>query len=786
MNFIHTRRAIGYTFVVLSLLLALPLGTPVLGQTEAPSGRPTVENAAPDPAGAPDEAGGKAAANQPSAAQAEDEEFSLEQTLETVLGKVNGAVEAVLFRDIAFGAFKSEKIGRDGQLVVDDEGTPVLKGPTVPFVVAVLVLGSVFFTFWYGWINVRGFKHSINVIRGKYDSPDDKGEISHFRALTSALSATVGLGNIAGVAIAVTVGGPGAVFWMLLLAVFGMTAKFSECTLAQMYRKFNPDGTISGGPMYYLDLGLKQKGPALAVVGKVLAVMFALMCIGATLGGGNMFQANQSFEAFAEAFDVSLIDPGTGASNPWPARGFGIVMAGLVAVVILGGIKRIGGATSRIVPTMCLLYVIASLIIIFSNITQVPSIIGKIFTEAFSAQAGYGGFIGAMILGFKRAAFSNEAGLGSAAIAHAAARTNEPVREGIVAMIGPFIDTIVICLMTALVVLITGAYIDPEPVLGKEPSKIKVAQITAVVHNNQKATVQIDLGRDADVIEEMRFLVQRGKILVDGTLTITSVTATTATGEIKLKEKKQKGKQRTSGEKAFANLPRVGDIALTSKYLAETKPKTLIEGRVALVVEKDSGNIATIDRGSEDGLVREMVFHAYRDHKYLGSLTVIKTDEFTSTARVQSAKSAIGAQDLVLSGRQSDKGAAVTVYAFNKLSSWFPYLLSISIILFAYSTMISWCYYGERAWMYLFGHWSLIVFRVLFVGFVFMGSVMKLGSVLEFSDLLILCMAFPNIVGSLFLIAAVRRKLKDYWSRYKSGEMKTYAEMKAAGGDVEV
>ena len=454
---------------------------------------------------------------------------------------------------------------------------------TIPFVVVILVLGSIFFTFWYGWINVRGFKHSIDIIRGKFDNPEDKGEISHFRALTSALSATVGLGNIAGVAIAIQLGGPGAVFWMLATAIFGMSAKFSSCTLAQLYRQQNPDGSISGGPMYYIDLGLKAKGPVWAVIGKVLAVMFALMVMGGALGGGNMFQSNQSYEALSTTLGIQEVT--------WPKYVFGIVLAILVGMVILGGIKRIGAATSKIVPWMCGIYVLVSLAIIFMHYDRIPETIGRIFSMAFTKNAFFGGMVGVMIMGIKRAAFSNEAGLGSAAIAHAAAKTNEPVREGMVAMIGPFIDTLVVCLMTALVIVITGAWNDPA-----------------------------------------------------------------------------------------------------------------------------------IDQST---------------------------------------------------------GVTLTTEAFKSVVWFFPYILSTCILLFAYSTMISWCYYGERGWIYLMDHAgegkglkTVNVFRVIFVLFVFIGAIIKLKVVLDFSDLMILCMAFPNIIGSVILAPVVLVKVKDYWGRYTSGAMK--------------
>ena len=314
----------------------------------------------------------------------------------------------------------------------------------------VLLLGGIYYSFFFGWLSIKGFRHSIDIIRGRYDNPDDPGEISHFQALTSALSATVGLGNIAGVAIAVSLGGPGAIFWMLVTAVFGMASKLASCTLAIMYRQIHPDGRVSGGPMYYLENGLKLKG--MGQFGRTLAVMFAFLTVGGSLGGGNMFQANQTLEI------LGTVSPVFKTYN-WLV---GILLAAMVAVVIVGGIRRIGRVTSRVVPTMCLLYVATCLLIIVSNFTRIPELLGTIFSQAFSPQALYGGFVGVMVTGIKRAAFSNEAGLGSAAFAHAAAKTDEPAREGMVAMIGPFIDTVIICLMTGLVCLITGVYADPQ------------------------------------------------------------------------------------------------------------------------------------------------------------------------------------------------------------------------------------------------------------------------------------------------------------------------------------
>jgi len=503
----------------------------------------------------------------------------------STLAQINGLMFRLLFFDVSFGSIKINEEDKNGHPVLNENGVQKKQTVSIPFLVVVLASGGIFFTFWYRWINVRLFKHSIDVIRGKYDNPGDRGEISHFQALTSALSATVGLGNIAGVAVAIQTGGPGAVFWMLITAIFGMSAKFSSCTLSQLYRQVNSDGTISGGPMYYLDMGLKEKGGFWGPFGKILAVMFAFMVMGGALGGGNMFQANQTVEAFTSTF-------GMGEEAKW---GLGIIQAILVGTVVLGGIKRIGLATSRIVPVMCGIYVITAISIILVNITKIPEALNLIMTMAFTKNALFGGMVGVLVKGVTRAAFSNEAGLGSAAIAHAAAKTDEPVREGIVAMIGPFIDTMIVCLMTATVVIITGAWNDPE-----------------------------------------------------------------------------------------------------------------------------------------------------------------------------------------IAAKGGDLGITLTTEAFGSVIPWFPYILTACIGLFAYSTMISWCYYGERGWIYLLDHFNgsglktVIIFRIIFVICIVVGAVNKLSDVLDFSDVMILSMGFPNIVGSIILAPTVLKKVKDYWKRYKSGEMKFY------------
>lgn len=330
----------------------------------------------------------------------------------------------------------------------------------VPFIVAWLVVAALIFTFYFGFINLRAMKHAFRLVRGDYTSPDAAGEVTHFQALATALSGTVGLGNIAGVALAVSIGGPGATFWMVLAGLLSMSTKFVECTLGVKYRNEYADGTVSGGPMYYLSKGLAAEYPKLKVFGKVLAVVFAVFCIGGTLGAGAMFQTNQAFS--------QLVNVTGGESSALNGFGwlFGLVIAALVGLVIIGGIKSIARVTEKVVPFMAVLYVSSGLLIIGMNFDQIPAALVSIIEGAFDPAGVYGGFIGVLILGFRRAAFSNEAGVGSAAIAHSAVRTDKPVTEGLVALYEPFIDTVVVCTITALVIIITGSLADGSSIEG--------------------------------------------------------------------------------------------------------------------------------------------------------------------------------------------------------------------------------------------------------------------------------------------------------------------------------
>lgn len=474
----------------------------------------------------------------------------------------------------------NEAIGPFADAVVDFifYAVPVA-GADLPLVLVWLLVGAVVFTFYMGFINFRGFAQAIRIVRGDYSNPADSGEVSHFQALTAALSGTVGLGNIAGVAIAVSLGGPGATFWMILAGLLGMSAKFVECTLGVKYRVINAKGVVSGGPMFYLTKGLADRG--MARFGKVLAVLFAVMCLGGSFGGGNMFQVNQAFQQFESVTggDSSFLH-----GHGWA---FGLVMAIFVAVVIIGGIKSIARVTDKLVPFMCGIYVLAALVVIFANLEAVPEAFRLIISGAFSNDAVAGGFVGVLIQGFRRATFSNEAGIGSAPIAHAAVRTNEPITEGLVSLLEPFIDTVVVCTMTAVVIVLTGTY--------------KIA------------------GAD---------------------------------------------------------------------------------------------------------------------------------------------------------------GIALTSAAFESVISWFPYVLALAVILFAFSTMITWSYYGSKAWTYLVGDSKAadIGYKVVFCMFVVIGASLTLTKVTDFSDAMIFAMAFPNVIGLYIMAPEVKRDLTSYLARVKSGEIRKFRD----------
>lgn len=480
-------------------------------------------------------------------------------------------------------------------------------GVDIPLVLVILIGGASFFTVYFGFVNLRKIPFAIQVVRGKYDfvekegaddfKPDDEaltvegdipdtvrdesrdGEVNHFQALTAAVSATVGLGNIAGVAIAIGIGGPGATFWMIIAGLLGMSSKFVECTLGVKYRDVDPDGTVHGGPMYYLSKGfIKRNWPRF---GKTLAILFAILCVGASFGGGNMFQANQSAAQFVKEFNIE---------SGYAGALFGLFLAILVGIVIIGGIKRIGKVTERVVPFMAGIYVLAALIIIGAHYEYIPTAFNLIIEQAFYPIAIAGGFIGVIVTGFQRAAFSNEAGVGSASIAHSAVKTKYAASEGVVALLEPFIDTVLICTLTALVIIffnMDGAF------------------VYGAIEGNEVIL--------------------------------------TETGE------------------------RLGGVNLTSA-------------------------------------------------------------------------------------------------AFDDVIPGFSVVLTIAVILFAFSSMLSWSYYGLQSWKYLFGKSRNVdlAYKLLFLLFIVIGSAASLGAVIKFSDAMILAMVFPNMIGLIFLVKDVREEMSKY------------------------
>jgi len=479
-----------------------------------------------------------------------------------VIQSITSFLDKILFFDILFGT---------------------VEGLSIPFLVVWLFVGSIFFTIKMNFVNLRFFRHSIQILSGKYANSQNKGLITPFQSLTTALSATVGLGNIAGVAVAIMVGGAGATFWMIIAGFLNMTLKFTEVTLSLQYRKFLPDGSVMGGGMRYLSEGLKEKG--LEGFGKVLALVFAFFMIGGALGGGNIFQVSQSLGAVKT--EITFF-----ATYPWA---YGVILATIVGFVIIGGVQSIAKTTEKIVPAMVFIYLGASIYILVVNYALIPHAITTIITEAFSPTAVTGGIIGVMIQGFKRASFSSEAGIGSAPIAHAPSTVKYPIQQGLVALYEPFIDTVVICTITALVIVTTGVYAGGTPELA-----------------------------------------------------------------------------------------------------------ALIEAK---------------------------------------------------------------------------QGAALTSAAYAMTLSWFPTILAISVTLFAFSTMISWSYYGERAWTYLFGSKSSIIFKLIFlVAIVLSTLVENLSALVDLTDMLFLAMALPNLVGLYLLRNNVKQALNEYTEKLKSGELEKELE----------
>lgn len=450
-------------------------------------------------------------------------------------------------------------------------------GTELPLIVAWLVVAGLVFTGWFGFVQLRKFRLAVDVVRGKYDEKGSAGEVNHFQALTAAVSGTVGLGNIAGVAVAVSIGGPGATFWMILCGLLGMATKFVEVTLGVKYREVHADGTVSGGPMHYLPKGLAERfGKNGKTLGKVLAVLASFMILFFGLFGGNLFQVNQSY---AQLVSVTGGENGALGSSAG-ALFFGILIAALVGIVLLGGIRSIASVTSKLVPAMAGIYIAACLVVIAVNASAVPSAVSTIIEGAFNPEGVAGGVLGALIIGFKRAAFSNEAGLGSAPIAHSAVKTKHPASEGLVALLEPFIDTVVICTMTALTIVIAN-------------------------------------------------------------------------------------------------------------------PASYVELR---------------------------------------------------------------------NGGESIGGVTITSDAFGTVMPWFPYILTVAVMLFAISTVLTWGYYCMKAWTHLFGRsrTSELTFKVLYTLFAVAGSLLTLQTLIDMADAVLFMLAVINIIGLYLLAPVVKRELNTF------------------------
>ncbi|WP_240946271.1 alanine/glycine:cation symporter family protein [Pseudomaricurvus alkylphenolicus] len=461
-----------------------------------------------------------------------------------------------------------------------------LFGQEVPIIVLWLATAALFFTLYLGFINLRGFGLALRLVRGDYHNPDHPGEITHFQAVATAVSGTVGIGNIGGVAVAIGLGGPGAAFWLIVAGFLGMSAKLVECTLGVKYRRQNPDGSVSGGPMYYLEAFLARR--RMPRLGKTLGGFYALALVIGCLGIGNMFQSNQ---AYSQLVTITGNENSFFADKGWL---FGLALALVVAAVILGGIRSIAKVAAKVVPFMAVLYLMSALVIIGMSAEHLPAAVGMIVAGAFTAEGAAGGMVGAMIVGFQRAVFSNEAGIGSASIAHSAVQTDEPASEGIVALLEPFIDTVVICTITALVIVTT----------------------------------------------------------------------------------------------AYPN--------------------------------------GLMDSGLE--------------------------------------------------------GIALTSATFAHHISWAPYPLAIAALLFAFSTSVSWSYYGLKGWTYLFGEAPLTqnLFKGVFCLFIMFGCMANLTSVLEFSDAIVFLIAVPNVLGMYLFAPEVKREVNRYLQRIRSGDIVNYRERQRA------
>jgi AGCS family alanine or glycine:cation symporter len=578
-----------------------------------------------------------------------------------------------------------------------------------PWLVALLLGTGIFVTILMRWLNVRKFKHAIDVIRGHYDNPADEGDINHFQALTTALSATVGIGNIAGVATAIHYGGPGTIFWLWVSGIFGMTLKYSECTLALHYRTFDENGNVSGGPMYYIERGLGKGW-------KWMAVLFAFLAIVGSFGSGNMNQSNTVALSAAKNFHA-------------PDWLVGLILVVLVSLVILGGIRRIGAVTARVMPAMAILYILGAMVILVRYLPQLPGLFIEIIRQAWAPKAAFGGTAAGvwnltLLWGVKRALFSNEAGQGSAPIAHAAAKTKEAVREGVVAMLEPFVDTLMICTLTGLVITITGVWDKKkEEVRFLDTNKVEV----------------LDLSR----LEELLVL-EHSSTVFDTEIILAENEPEAASG----------GGELTSHSGGIVLHPKA-DSLLYAAYKTDFPDDVKFEGEVRIEKGRSDRLLFIVN----DGIMEDAVL--IKAGEPYNGIFVMENNT------VQDDKG--NRLDLSLEGSSLQNSSELTEYAFSvgfgNLGWLGNIVVSFCVFLFGFSTIISWSYYGDRCVEYLFGVKYVKIYRLIYVCFTFLGANLALETVWAYGDMALGSMMVPNLIAVLLLSPKVVSLTKDYFSR---------------------
>ena len=598
------------------------------------------------------------------------------------------------------------------------------------FVLYLCLFGGIFFTLYFGFIQLKSLPHAISLLRGNYDDPNEEGEISHFQALCAALSGTIGLGNIAGVAVAIAIGGPGSVFWIWVIGFFGMATKFIECTLGTYYREEVSAGHVRGGPMYYFTKGLGKKW-------KPASYYYALFLPIAALGAGNMFQSNQAASILNHYYNV-------------PKIATGLILLVLGAAVIIGGIKRIGQVASKIIPFMCVVYVLGALVICVMNISQLPQVFSIIFHDAFTGSAVVGGSLFQVIMiGVQRAIFSNEAGLGSASIAHAAVKTNYPIREGYVASTGPLIDTLVVCTATAIVIIMSGNF-------GTEKFQA--------------------------VGETVTFSPVSMNHTLNWTLTDQNIPENTSIQNLRNGHYALHYDANTSSK--LQNIPPISiladDVITDALRFSYFKDK----GDLSLSLFSDTHEKLTSLSFSEKENEFVTLINAHRNNTWASVLIeftpafkALLTEKGVSTIAMQLTPSS-EITTLYVDRYQAVmdvEGVELTTVSFDHYFKGFGSIfITVAVFLFAFSTLITWSYYGETGISFIFGEKYIGVYKLIFVCFTFLGAIRTLDSILGFSDLTLGLLVIPNIIALILLAPKVKALSKDYRLKLKSGDIKRH------------